>query len=1305
MESSIKIDSISIDLANVDEKINEDKCEHFSIRGYVAEIRKRDWKMCLPFLSDGDSDNYEEQTCALPPLHVPEFRYWRCQNCLQEVGAKGTASGHGEVPEPCSAGFATNAVCSHVPILSNVSKLSDFQQAAKQDVRQGKKTDANASVYLNDTTKDRPLLNTGKKEKKTEALCSPVVEKNLVPEDMNQDQNRLTGNEKEVISSPVQKTCHTNEKVAFQPQCNGSIDVSKTSYGQNKVSDAEFAGNGNCMPDTAANICDTRKETSVDNQQKELNSSSSGDTSRELNNVKEAVVEEDNINGKPSLELDDCDYLSSESAETMAGENNQVEASSGFHRRKTRKVRLLTELLCREGDGDTDSTRKGNSLASVIPDSSEEVPVVQEQVAAQGKVRRASILNRKRKLCDDEDLGHLERHSTNKISKEVRILKRDAETPDAAKTSDLEKDESAQPDFQHTVKSQCIKRKSDRGVSAVKKKRKKTVISDELGPLEPSQSNQPNEVEEKTGDAAQSENDADGQVNSVDNAFTGSEMDLFPLPTQKIDRKTYTGKMPQIDDDHISLFAPNHGPLREGSITRKDSVPMDMGPEILSFNSAEDASVEQGLSLSLNSYMDTQRCDKDLTPQVAESQTSLLSWQERSSKDEAMRKAADSRFIGNFSLNEEPAQDLVFGKGLNSEQGNERSLGRMLFHGGKQNYTSQFEIGGCSLQQKDVCSTRGDERTSGIYGRSELTRKEIHQRADKGSDPGSLDDIPMEIVELMAKNQYERRLPDAEYGKFQLELGNRAGNSQAADFSRVYGHSELSLFRQDSTQKLDLWAKTGKNGTTRSGENVGTQQKLVDYFAQADRNQLNMNQLEKTHTTAELGAFLQGDGKPQGGLQHSASLSSKQNSAQTCQWLGDVVGKRSSNANVQAPGPCNTCQSIPQQSRTANHVWSLTSHMPFVYSIPQNCAAPPTNLEMLSHSAGSTHKENVNRTSDMRFSLEGTANLAKHAGNFGSEILGRRLSEYPYSCKHNGSQLNQKPSAPVDLYSNETIPAMHLLSLMDARLRSNGPVNMDVTANLLKRPPLRHDPNLKEFSGMDTGVHKLTGTMKHGPYDYLGKNRLLENSDECIAATPRPDGTSASSLRHNKNFEKAADLSRQVSQEKERKGFDSRAQNKGGKIQKSVSKGGDFVNSCGSIPVRNTRTMLFGSNDSAVFPLPLHPLGNSTKQKLESRGTSKTVHPHRSSPQAEICSLNRNPADFCIPEGGSIYMIAGEELKFRNVLPRANVSSSAKLDGHKRQRKLPALKEHRQHLVSSFGFSIEVLAPLYILLLRMRAKL
>ncbi|KAJ6823135.1 protein EMBRYONIC FLOWER 1 isoform X1 [Iris pallida] len=70
------------------------KCEHFSIRGYVAEVRKREMKLCWPLFKIHDCRSDEQPNLA-PPLFVKKFRRWNCQNCLQEISDPETAIENG----------------------------------------------------------------------------------------------------------------------------------------------------------------------------------------------------------------------------------------------------------------------------------------------------------------------------------------------------------------------------------------------------------------------------------------------------------------------------------------------------------------------------------------------------------------------------------------------------------------------------------------------------------------------------------------------------------------------------------------------------------------------------------------------------------------------------------------------------------------------------------------------------------------------------------------------------------------------------------------------------------------------------------------------------------------------------------------------------------------------------------------------------------------------------------------------------------------------------------------------------------
>ncbi|KAH6790896.1 embryonic flower 1 [Perilla frutescens var. frutescens] len=86
--SLVQINSIAIDLSCAMQEIESPLHEHFSIRGFVAGMRKKDRKTCLPFASEVVSNDLVDD---LPPLSVPKFRWWQCSNCVPEIAAESTA--------------------------------------------------------------------------------------------------------------------------------------------------------------------------------------------------------------------------------------------------------------------------------------------------------------------------------------------------------------------------------------------------------------------------------------------------------------------------------------------------------------------------------------------------------------------------------------------------------------------------------------------------------------------------------------------------------------------------------------------------------------------------------------------------------------------------------------------------------------------------------------------------------------------------------------------------------------------------------------------------------------------------------------------------------------------------------------------------------------------------------------------------------------------------------------------------------------------------------------------------------------
>ncbi|CAD5182220.1 unnamed protein product [Musa acuminata subsp. malaccensis] len=75
-----------------DGKEDAEDCDHFTIRGYVAGVRKRDAKTCWPlFMPHNESSDIDAN--MLPPLHVSKFKRWSCLNCISTISTSADVTG------------------------------------------------------------------------------------------------------------------------------------------------------------------------------------------------------------------------------------------------------------------------------------------------------------------------------------------------------------------------------------------------------------------------------------------------------------------------------------------------------------------------------------------------------------------------------------------------------------------------------------------------------------------------------------------------------------------------------------------------------------------------------------------------------------------------------------------------------------------------------------------------------------------------------------------------------------------------------------------------------------------------------------------------------------------------------------------------------------------------------------------------------------------------------------------------------------------------------------------------------------
>ncbi|XP_039012195.1 protein EMBRYONIC FLOWER 1-like isoform X1 [Hibiscus syriacus] len=1231
-ESPINIDSISIDLINANDDIGARKCEHFSIRGYASEMRHKNWTKCWPFALDGVQSISEEQDCKLPPLLVPKFRWWCCQSCLHEIGSDGNVNEERTFANNGSK-LKTFGSCPHLSSSNGGAtiQLSDLQQSVKINVVSGK-SDVSARVNVNSSDKS---------EKAAKVANIPIIgQTDLLENNISKETHISKFAGIDVISSLMKRTFHIGNKVA-------PLQLDKPSIKDNEIAGYTIPeSNPSCTVNDATETHQAENHASTFVQQMEfVKTRGPFGVVNMVNGVSTAEY--------PSLELDDCDYASSESAEILLG------SSSG--RRKTRKVRLLTELLGKKEDEKNDLSSSEDSPSTAIPDASmaiDSVSAPHDQVSFQGNVASNLSLSRKRKLPQDETRRLGEMSSPNSGNKNLWTFNRGAETTDEIPIPDSDCTVNGSVS-QTGAKSHLVSLKVYKSPTAGKMKNKKTQNFDECLSVVLSREKLQKQKQKKAGDTTKS-NAIDIVQYKSNDASKDSELDPFSESAKKAEKNSNLlkkrSKMHQDLDGPAFPIPWNNGLLRECPTSRKDVEIQQTG----SVSVAQDASAERRMQFSLNNFLPAKTYDGKYISPIRDGLPPLLPWQGHVHTEyEIGRKDLKMNSVGNSGFPFKSELEAYLWKRMHVDLNSNQTTQRIPFLNEKQEHYSCADVGSCSLvQQMDFRGKSNNGKSVELQDYSAIASKNYDQRAERASGQGASDDIPMEIVELMAKNQYERCLPDREIDKQPLETTNNTRSHQIrVDLNKVYGNEEMSLLHE-TTQKPKPRAKNRKIGKIERDD----MHKSVDIFSHLDWNQYNMSQLEQSFSTASFKSSLCRE-KPLNGFQISAANSSRQNSAQNWQCIGNMVGQRSPQASVQALEVCNSCHSAPQQNKEAANLWPSTvpNNMPYLFGIPQRCRDQVANVDVLSHCHRNLQKGNASGNDDRNF-LNQASSFEKHARKFDSEVL-RTHADYPFACKHNGM-------GSIDLYSNETIPAMHLLSLMDAGLQSGAPVDVDGNQGYVKKTSSHGHHHSKVFSSLPSRGDR-TNSMKHATYDCYGKSHLPESLCECTFATP---AASPTSFLHDKSFKKASYFTAQLSlksREKEKKFSDSQRQNKNCRSQKTASSNSG-INTCGTCTFHSMPKMVLGTSDFMMFRTQLQALVSANKQNQDARTMSGTLFHPKSGSENEMCSINRNPADFSAPEAGNIYMIGGEDLKFGRGTPS---SGMVKLTGDKRQKKLTVRKE------------------------------
>lgn len=491
-----------------------------------------------------------------------------------------------------------------------------------------------------------------------------------------------------------------SETVAIELNCNGVDEDTDNGF---------TVGKFKSMVNSSAETCQIGKHISKDDHDKK---------SWGLSKVVTAVGMVDEAlnsvsvhrNDYPLLELDDSDRTSSESDEILIKNsfNRLHDNSSGWSRRKSRKVRLLTDLL-----GSNENTSSSNAVidGSTSVDSLS-TPQGEESVIGNARGVFRGLMIRKRKMLQDEEWRPPEISCQNDVSKKLKTFKGDLEITEAniaIDNAESKEDRSAGIGTQTGIKTHWTRHKIDRIFVPDKKKNKKTSADDGCSSLLPPQVAIAREIQGKIGDAHTGIASDSVLSKSPHDAFLGDRIEalLKSLPAQQTERKSslskQKSKMPLVEDRETSLVPRKSGVFSKDQNTRKEVEYFPSRPQTVPFQSVQDHSAGEDMRLFLDSLAAKRSNDATYVAPGEDGLGFLLPKQENLHRDVIMRKNMERKqHIEGSSIRFKPVPGRLFGAGTNYDANGKRTAQGIPVLNEKQNCSSRVEDWSSSLMQKVV---------------------------------------------------------------------------------------------------------------------------------------------------------------------------------------------------------------------------------------------------------------------------------------------------------------------------------------------------------------------------------------------------------------------------------------------------------------------------------------------------------------------------------------------------------------------------------------------------------------------------
>ncbi|MCD7447828.1 hypothetical protein HAX54_035306 [Datura stramonium] len=379
----MQIESITIDLNPPILVKEKGECQHFSIRGYVADMRSKDMKICSPF---GSSRKIEEK---LPPLDVPKFKWWRCDKCLQEIEAN-----HESARDESDDAFVhTGSTIVMAHILSELEYMFDSRKGDK-------------SKEIMDDVADTSGNEVISSRKHNKSICNVVGNKTVKDVNSLGDRTKSQGVRIEEIDNLatkviVSKQCSTREietkaQVIYLRALLGHLPISSLDFVLVELTMVLF------LLKTVANLLNNGTNTepipSNDGQR-------TASDQIEVLNSKEKVLNTSNMksHGLPSLGVRKATATPKGSdanlAKTSLCDLHENIANDLPRSQRTPKVRLIADLL----SGKDNLERCHTSTMPMVPSEPNTVVAPKDNVSLREDVGRGIKISQKKNNTSQED--------------------------------------------------------------------------------------------------------------------------------------------------------------------------------------------------------------------------------------------------------------------------------------------------------------------------------------------------------------------------------------------------------------------------------------------------------------------------------------------------------------------------------------------------------------------------------------------------------------------------------------------------------------------------------------------------------------------------------------------------------------------------------------------------------------------------------------------------------------------------------------------------------------------------------------